>query len=460
MGEPGNNEIKTITLWYNSYLGFQSSANLDVENGMVRYKSNFYEEGNENYESVFLRDKKLVEQFVEDTSFVMTWQSHYGSGACIDGYYWKLSINFSDRSIFECSGENGKSETFDELVAKFETLIEKPMGHCQSAASSTPNKFSGITLLIPNRCDSERNAVALGWEKVGGEVVRVDKFWEPPDSDANNIKIYGDAAFSLVLGNIKNIKLIEPDFFVPITLDPKWLNRKIELAKLGDIHEFEYPVFAKPIIPKQFRSGVYNNVEELEHECRGLWEYASILLSEIVTFESEIRCFVLDDQVMTMNVYEGEADIDVAREFAISFVSDVKNRRLLVNTYVLDVGYIKGRGWAVIEANPTWGSGLNGCEAEKVIECIYYATKPLCGINDVDFSVEEVEDILFDGTYADMCKLKGYSIRYSYDKFSSSLGDMMNLVVGRTLSHSDGFHSPPNCLKYFGYSHDFVDDYT
>ncbi|MDW9381914.1 ATP-grasp domain-containing protein [Chryseobacterium sp. JV558] len=37
---------------------------------------------------------------------------------------------------------------------------------------------------------------------------------------------------------------------------------------------------------------------------------------------------------------------------------------------VLDFGIIKGKGWALIEANPAWCSGLYACDAEKALEVI------------------------------------------------------------------------------------------
>ena len=46
----------------------------------------------------------------------------------------------------------------------------------------------------------------------------------------------------------------------------------------------------------------------------------------------------------------------------------------LPKSYVLDIGYNKANGWFIIEFNASWGAGLNGCQAEKVIECIRTAT--------------------------------------------------------------------------------------
>lgn len=34
---------------------------------------------------------------------------------------------------------------------------------------------------------------------------------------------------------------------------------------------------------------------------------------------------------------------------------------------VLDVGVIEGRGWAVVEANAAWGSGIYGCDPAAIL---------------------------------------------------------------------------------------------
>jgi hypothetical protein len=37
---------------------------------------------------------------------------------------------------------------------------------------------------------------------------------------------------------------------------------------------------------------------------------------------------------------------------------------------VLDVGVIGERGWAVIETNAAWGSGIYGCDPKAVLQVI------------------------------------------------------------------------------------------
>ncbi|WP_394337843.1 hypothetical protein [Chitinophaga silvisoli] len=40
----------------------------------------------------------------------------------------------------------------------------------------------------------------------------------------------------------------------------------------------------------------------------------------------------------------------------------------------MDLGFNEVLGWFVLEFNASWGAGLNGCRAEKVIDCILAAT--------------------------------------------------------------------------------------
>lgn len=55
-------------------------------------------------------------------------------------------------------------------------------------------------------------------------------------------------------------------------------------------------------------------------------------------------------------------------EFFTSFIQ--KYSSTLPIGIVLDFGIIKGKGWALIEANPAWCSGLYACDAEKALEVI------------------------------------------------------------------------------------------
>lgn len=37
---------------------------------------------------------------------------------------------------------------------------------------------------------------------------------------------------------------------------------------------------------------------------------------------------------------------------------------------VLDIGKIRDRGWAVVEANTAWGAGIYGCDSTRVLSVL------------------------------------------------------------------------------------------
>ena len=122
--------IRKLTLRYNSFLAMESTVCLDFENGIVGYKSNFIDVRIfEVSEGFSLRFKHLLNQFEDYAKSTLSWKPYYGAGKCIDGYYWKLTLEFVDGAIFESRGENGKPEQFDELVERIEMIIEKPIAY-------------------------------------------------------------------------------------------------------------------------------------------------------------------------------------------------------------------------------------------------------------------------------------------------------------------------------------------
>lgn len=141
---------------------------------------------------------------------------------------------------------------------------------------------------------------------------------------------------------------------------------------LADALQRPYPLFVKSVVPKLFRSAVYDNPSDLEHETVGLADDTLVLVSELVTFTSEARCLVLQGTVLSAAIYEGDASVGEAMAFAEGFVTS----HAVAATYILDVGWIEGHGWAVIEANAIWGGGLNGCDSEMMVDCLTLATRP------------------------------------------------------------------------------------
>jgi hypothetical protein len=229
---------------------------------------------------------------------------------------------------------------------------------------------TGLNLVISDKADVERDTVARAFENHGGIVHRIGRFWDPPPFEPATVRVYGAVSFCLVLQQKLGLTLCSPGDELIFSVPGRFLNRRIARRTLAEIPAMSFPAFVKPVAPKLFRAAVYQAHEEITTECRGLSAETAVLVSEPVTFTAEVRAFVLDRAVLDAGVYEGTCEVAAAAEFVAALTESIS----LPRTVVIDVGFIEGRGWAVIEFNAAWGAGLNGCDAEKVLPAIVSGT--------------------------------------------------------------------------------------
>ncbi len=228
------------------------------------------------------------------------------------------------------------------------------------------------TLVIPARSDAERDAVAEVWRATGHDVLRLDRFWEPPPLDPARVRLYGNDTFCLVLAEILGLELVSPPEDVLLGLGRSLLGRDLGSVALADVRAVEFPRFVKPLVPKQFPARVYGDAAELHEAARGLPAATNVIHAEPVTFAAEARVFVLDGEAVACGLYAGDAALAGAGA-AAEAVAAVEG---LPRTFVVDVGRLRG-AWVVVETNATWGAGLNGCDPAAVVPCIDAATRPL-----------------------------------------------------------------------------------
>jgi len=196
---------------------------------------------------------------------------------------------------------------------------------------------AGLNLLIPDKPDLERDALASSFAKCGGAVHRIGRFWDPPVFDASTVRVCGADSFCLVLQQKLGLTLCSPEDELLLRVPSKFLSRRVIRCTLGEVLLF--PAFVKPIVPKQFRGAVYRTIEELAAECAGL--LPAVILSEPVALAAEARTFVMEGRVLDCAVYEGEGKASEAE----AFVSALTHEMALRRTVVIDVGLIAGRGW-------------------------------------------------------------------------------------------------------------------
>lgn len=230
------------------------------------------------------------------------------------------------------------------------------------------------TLLIPEKTDIEFEDVSAAWINMGGQVKRLGKYWIRDEELVERpIAVYGNQAFAFVLAQIYNAELISPDDTLIARLEQRWIKRKINVRRLSEVLHDDFPVFIKPVIPKMFTAGVFATMDDFAGAAKGLPGTEEILTSSIIaSIEAEARGFVMGGVVKDLALYKGMMDLEDGLIFLQAFID--ANQENLPAVVVVDIAYSSKTGWFVLEFNACWGAGLNGCSADKVIDCIIGAT--------------------------------------------------------------------------------------
>lgn len=229
------------------------------------------------------------------------------------------------------------------------------------------------TLILTPRYTDDAQLLWNAANQMGWDVVRLTS-WKL-SKELKSIQepvLYVEALFAQTLAEEFGIKLVEPsDDFLP-KLPEKFVRRKIRLTTLGDARGNGSQFFIKPPNDKSFAAGVYHGCSLPEYFDNNM----PVLVSDIVEWKKEFRCFVNKRRVLTASVYmwdqkfQRDNDYKCLDEYiyeAIGFAQTVVNEQEILGPIVLDVGYIVNKGWAVVEANAVWGSGIYGCDPKKVL---------------------------------------------------------------------------------------------
>src|ERR1041384_2178940 len=173
---------------------------------------------------------------------------------------------------------------------------------------------TGLNLLISDKPDVERDALADAFAQGGGTVHRLGRFWDPPMFDPATVRVYGADSFCLVLQQKLGFALCSPADDLLLQVPSRFLQRQIAQRTLTEALA-SLPAFVKPVTPKQFRGAVYASPEELATECRGLAGETAVFVAEAVTLTAEVRSFILEGRVLDAAIYEGSGVLTDAITF-------------------------------------------------------------------------------------------------------------------------------------------------
>ncbi|WP_284464286.1 ATP-grasp domain-containing protein [Chryseobacterium sp.] len=209
------------------------------------------------------------------------------------------------------------------------------------------------------------------------ELNRFNAKWNVPEEfRADVIAVYGEDIYSEIVAEQCNLTLTKPDDNWLAGISEKFTKRKISYTQLKNVVHKEN-IFIKCSDFKSFKAGVFDKVTDIKG-FDSLDLNSTVFTSEVVEWELEVRCFVLNNEIKTHSTYWrnnsfntnllSETERNGMFEFFKSFIKQYSST--LPNAIVLDFGIIKEKGWALIEANPAWCSGLYACDAEKALEVI------------------------------------------------------------------------------------------
>jgi hypothetical protein len=230
-----------------------------------------------------------------------------------------------------------------------------------------------------------QTAQELGWETLRLDGRRIPDWFDPPDQ---RIALFYTAphAFEIAAQLSRTLLGCNPEWTVQ--LPREFLLRELRQMTLGEALQLPGESFIKHSVSKAFPAAVYNS-RTLAEATAKILPKALVHVGEPVAWTVEYRCFVSERVVMTISPYRrhGEisedhanllgapqAEIATAKHFAESVLGS--SAVDCPPAFVLDVGIIDGRGWAVVEFNEAWASGIYACDPRCVLETLLRACVP------------------------------------------------------------------------------------
>lgn len=207
--------------------------------------------------------------------------------------------------------------------------------------------------------------------------------------------LYGEPLFAAVVAKSLAIQLIEPSLDWLPKVPERYRKRRVQLLTLADARGMGH-CFYKPVANKCFPAGVYSQGPEIPNHSE-LPDQTPVLVSELVDWQVEFRAFVRERRCQALSPYlvQGQPCLESGGTIAVSEQHIVEAQAfmdtllsdedfVLPPAVVVDVGIIKGSGWAVVEANSAWGSGIYGCRPSAVLDVLERATISVGAETEVD----------------------------------------------------------------------------
>ncbi len=252
------------------------------------------------------------------------------------------------------------------------------------------------TLILSRRYSDDSNAMWRAALAAGWGVERLLSYGLPADFTAEDPVFYGETLLADAIAGPLGICLLEPSWDWLPALPERFRLRPVRLCSLGEARGLPGPIFLKPVDEKIFKAAVYAHGREAD-PTGALSDGESVLVAEPIRWGVEVRAFVCERELLTLSAYVRDGDIarDDQGNWPLSESEEAAAQNLIESlladptvklppAVVIDVGEIIGRGWAVVEANAAWASGLCGCDPEAVLGALRRASVPAARLTEED----------------------------------------------------------------------------
>lgn len=252
------------------------------------------------------------------------------------------------------------------------TLIVEPCQFVCLVGGTPPASVANRGLLIAA-------AEAQGWSVYVAGTDTPTELSEPA--------VYVSTDRALETADALGLELLEPPLDLLARVPDRFRRRQVEAATFGDLDRLQGRTFVKPADPldKWFDAGVYSDARDIRTRGADRPD-APVLLSEVVEWSVELRYFVLHGRAVAGSPYLSYGR--PAWRYHANLPSPVPVAGLAVvegvcaaladelpPAFVVDVGRIDERGWAVVEFNPIWSAGLLNADARAVLPALLAATR-------------------------------------------------------------------------------------
>ena len=242
--------------------------------------------------------------------------------------------------------------------------------------------MSVTTLVLPPRVSEDSDLLARAARRAGWDVERLPSWHIPPLLREEDIVLYAEPLFAMHAAPQLDVVLLETPYDWLPTLPRNYVRRDVRLTTLRDARSLTGKWFVKPAMEKFFRAAVVAGGAELPGP-EAAPDVLPVLISEVVGWEVEFRCFIQNRRCVAMSPYllNGELPRTESGEWVVDDRHRIEAERFLASlladptvslppAVVVDVGKLRDESWAVVEANPAWASGIYGCNPDRVLEVV------------------------------------------------------------------------------------------